>query len=81
MNTDMNTPRLLGLMFIIVIILSVISGTFLTPLNYSMTGPPDNISETMINFSANPAKVHLSITGFLIEAASIVFLSVLLFGA
>lgn len=79
MITKMNTPRLLGLMFIVVIILSVISGIFLTPLNYSMTGPPDNISETMINFSANPAKVQLSITGFLIEAASIVFLAVLLF--
>jgi len=79
MNSDKSTPRLLGLMFIIVIILSVISGTFLTPLNYSMTGSPENITETMINFSGNPAKVQLSITGFLIEAASIVFLSVLLY--
>jgi len=79
MNTDKNTPRLLGLMFIIVIILSILSGTFLTPLNYSLTGPPDNISETMINFSDNPAKVQMSIVGFLIEAAAIVFLSVLLY--
>ena len=79
MTAAKNTPRILGLMFIIVIILSVISGTFLTPLNYSMTGYPDNISETMVSFSENPAKVQLSITGYLIEAACIVFLSVLLY--
>jgi hypothetical protein len=79
MNTAKNTPRLLGVMFIIVIILSVLSGTFLTPLNYSLTGPPDNISETMVNFSENPSKVQMSIAGFLIEAAAIVLLSVLLY--
>jgi hypothetical protein len=79
MNTDKNTPRLLGVMFIIVIILGVLSGTFLTPLNYSITSPPDNISETMINFSDNPTKVQMSIVGFLFEAAAIVFLTVLLY--
>ena len=79
MTAAKNTPKILGLMFIIVIILSVISGTFLNPLNYSMTGPPENITDTMVNFSEYPAKVQLSITGYLIEAACIVFLSGLLY--
>ena len=50
MNSGKNTPRLAGLMFVIVIFIAVISGSMLTPLNYAMIGPPDNISETMINF-------------------------------
>ena len=79
MNSDKNTPRLLGLMFVVVIVLSFLSGTILTPLNYKMTGPPDNISETMINFSDNPAIVQMSIVGFLIEAVAIVLLTVLLY--
>jgi hypothetical protein len=79
MNADRYAPRLADLMFVIVIVISVLSGSLLTPLNYKMTGPPDNISETMINFSENPAMVQMSIVGFLIEAVAIVLLTVLLY--
>ena len=79
MNTDKNTPRLLGMMFVIVIVISLLSGNLLTPLNFKMIGPPDNISETMINFSDNATMVQMSIVGFLIEAVAIVLLTVLLY--
>jgi len=79
MTTYENVPRLLGMMFVIVAVLSLVSGLILTPLNYSLTGSPDDISETMINFSENPATVHMSIAGFLIEAVAIVLLTILLY--
>ncbi len=79
MNSDRYAPRLAGLMFIIVIVISVLSGFMLTPLNYAMTGPPENISETMTNFSDNPTKVQLSIVGYLLEAVAIVLLAVSLY--
>ena len=79
MNSDKYAPRLAGLMFVIVIIIGVLSGFMLSPLNYAMTGPPDNISETMINFSDNPKMVQLSIVGYLIEAVAIVLLTVSLY--
>ena len=79
MNTDKNTPRLLGMMFVIVIVISLLSGNLLMPLNFKMIGPPDNISETMINFSDNATMVQMSIVGFLIEAVAIVLLTVLLY--
>jgi len=79
MNTDKHAPRLAGLMFVVVIVIGVLSGFMLTPLNYAMTGPPENISETMINFSDNPTMVQLSIVGFLIEAVAIVLLTVSLY--
>ena len=79
MNSDKYAPRLAGLMFVIVIVVGVLSGFMLTPLNYAMTGPPDNISETMINFSENPTMVQLSIVGYLIEAVAIVLLTVSLY--
>ena len=66
-------------MFLIVIVIGVLSGFLLTPLNYAMTGPPDNISETMTSFSDNPTKVQLSIIGYLLEAAAIVLLAVSLY--
>ena len=44
-----------------------------------MTGPPDNISETMIDFSINSIMVQISIVGFLMEAIAIVLLAVLLY--
>ena len=42
--TDMDwlAPRLLGAMFLIVIIVGVLSGFLLSPLNYEMTGPPED---------------------------------------
>ena len=79
MNSDKNTPRLLGLMFVIVIVIGLLSGLPLSSLNYKMTGPPDNISETMIDFSDNSIMVQMSIVGFLIEAVAIVLLTVLLY--
>lgn len=79
MNPDKNAPRLLGMMFVIVIVIGVLSGLPLSSLNFNMTGPPDNISETMINFSDNPTKVQMSIVGFLLEAVAIVLLTVLLY--
>ncbi|MFC1787306.1 DUF4386 domain-containing protein [Halobacteriota archaeon] len=79
MNSDKFTPRLLGIMFVFVAVASLLSGFMLMSLNYSMTGPPDNISETMISFSDNPTMVQMSIVGFLIEAVAIVLLTVLLY--
>jgi hypothetical protein len=79
MNSDKNTARLLGLMFVIVAVLAFLSGVPLSQLNYSMTGPPNNISETMIAFSDNSTMVQMSIIGFLIEAVAIVLLTVLLY--
>ncbi|MBW1814240.1 MAG: DUF4386 family protein [Deltaproteobacteria bacterium] len=79
MNSDKFTPRLLGMMFLIVIVIGLLSGLPLLQLNYSMTGPPDNISETMIDFSDNSIMVQMSIVGFLIEAVAIVLLTVLLY--
>ena len=74
-----STPRLLGAMFLIVIVVGLASGSFLTPLNYGMTGDPEDISETMESFADNPTSVGASITGYLFEAVAIVLLSVLLF--
>jgi hypothetical protein len=78
-NSDKYAPRLAGLMFLIVIVIGVLSGFLLTPLNYTMTGPPDDISETMISFSDNPTMAQLSIMGYLIEAVAIVLLTVSLY--
>ncbi len=79
MNSEKFTPRLLGFMFLFVAVVSVLSGLILSPLNFSITGAPDNISETMINFSDNSTMVQMSIVGFLIEAAAIVLLTILLY--
>jgi hypothetical protein len=79
MDLDKFTPRLLGMMFIVVIVLGFIGGLPILSLNYSYVGPPDNISETMISFSDNSTMVQMSIVGFLIEAAAIVLLAVLLY--
>ena len=79
MNSDNFAPRLLGFMFIFVALTSLLSGQLLGPLSYSIVGPPDNISETMTNFSDNPSKVQMSIIGYLIEAVAIVLLTVLLY--
>jgi hypothetical protein len=72
-------PRLLGAMFLVVILIGVASGSFLSPLNYSMTGDPEDISETMTSFAEKPGMVQTSIAGFLFEAAAIVLLALLLF--
>ncbi len=79
MNSDKSTPRLLGMMFVIVAVASLLSGFMLMSLNYTPTGPPDNISETMINISDNPTTMQMSIVGELITAIGIVLLALLLY--
>jgi hypothetical protein len=64
---------------LLVIVIGLASSSLLTPLNYEMTGAPEDISETMGSFADNPSRVGASMTGFLFEAASIVLLAVLLF--
>jgi len=79
MNSDKFTPRLLGAAFLIVIVLGVLSGQLIGSLGVTIVGPPDNISETMINISDNPTTMQMSIVGFLIEAVAIVLLTILLY--
>jgi len=79
MNTSKNTIRLLGMMFVIVAVASVLSGFMLMSLNYSPIGAPDNISETMIKISDNPTTMQMSIVGELITAIGIVLLALLLY--
>jgi hypothetical protein len=79
MTLAKNTPRLLGFMFVFV----VVAGTFggLTAESYGVTivGPPENISGIMIEISDNPTLMQMSIVGFLIEAVGMVLLAVLLY--
>ncbi len=79
MDSDKFTPRLLGTAFLIVAVLSVLSGLMLRSVGATLVGPPDNISETMIKISDNPTTMQMSIVGYLIEAVAIVLLAVLLY--
>ena len=79
MNTDKNTARLLGFMFVFVIVAATLSAPPVNPVAITILGPPANISETMINISDNPTTMQLSIVGYLIEAVAIVLLTVLLY--
>ena len=79
MNSDKTTPRLLGAAFLIVAVLSVLSGLMLRSVGATLVGPPDNISETMIKISDNPTTMQMSSVGFFIEAVGIVLLAVLLY--
>lgn len=79
MNSDKFTPRLLGAVFVIVAVASLLSGLLLGSLNYTHIGPPDNISETMTNISDNPTTMQMSIVGELITAIGIVLLALLLY--
>jgi hypothetical protein len=72
-------PRLLGAMFVVVALLSLLSGQLLSPLSYSFAGPSGDVSETLVAFSENPTMVRMSMTGFLVEAVAIVLLAVLLY--
>jgi hypothetical protein len=67
------------MIFVIVAVASVLSGLMLSSLGSTLIGPPDNISETMIEISDNPTTMQMSIVGFLIEAVAIVLLAVLLY--
>ena len=79
MNTDKNTPRLLGIMFVFVVFAAALSAPPVNPVAITILGPPDNISETMIKVSDNPTTMQMSIVGYLIEAVAIVLLAVLLY--
>ena len=79
MNTDKNTVRLLGFMFVFVVVAATLSAPPVNPVAITILGPPANISETMIKISDNPTTMQLSIVGYLIEAIAIVLLAVLLY--
>jgi hypothetical protein len=79
MNTDKNTPRLLGAAFLFVAIASLLSGLVLSSLGVAAVGPPDDLSETMIKISDNATTMQMSIVVMFIEAIGIVLLAVLLF--
>lgn len=79
MNSNKFVAKLLGAMFLIVIVFGVVSGEMLGSTGWAITGQLENISETMINFSDSSTIVQLSIIGFLFEALAIVLLAVLLF--
>jgi len=79
MNSDKFTPKLLGMMFVIVAVASLLGGLLLSSLSYTHIGPPENISETMIKISDNPTTMQMSIVAELITAIGIVLLAVLLY--
>lgn len=79
MNTDKNTPRLLGAAFLFVAAASLLSGIMLTSLGIPTVGSPDDISEIMINISDNTTTMQMSIIVMFIEAAAIVLLATLLY--
>ena len=75
MNSDKNTPRLLGAAFLLVAIASMVSGIILLqPLIVS-----GNIIDSMTNISNNALQMRASIVGEMITAIGIVILGVLLF--
>ncbi len=79
MNSDKDTPRLLGFMFVFVAVASLLSGLMLGSLGLPLVGPPDNIFEIMIDISDNPTTMQMVIVTYLIEAVAIVLLTVLLY--
>jgi hypothetical protein len=78
-NSDKFTPRALGVAFIYVAFASLFGGLLLQSLSWTMFGPAENISETMIKISENTQTMRLSITVFLLEVVGMVLLAVLLF--
>ena len=79
MILDKKTPRILGFMFVLVIVTNILGSMQLGSLNVEIVGPPENISEIMMNISNNPTAMHLSIIAYLFEACEIALLSVLLY--
>ncbi len=75
MNSDKNTPRLLGAAFLLQAVASMVSGLILlTPLIVL-----DNITDTMTNISNNALQMRASIVGEMITAIGVVMLGSLLF--
>ena len=79
MNTDKNTPRLLGAAFLFVAFAALLSAPPVNPVAITIVGLPDNISETMIKISDNPTTMLMGIVIWLFTAAGIVLLAVLLY--
>jgi len=74
MNSDKNTPRLLGAAFLIVFVASVLSGSLLT----SVVGS-GSISDILVNISDNLTLMRTSIVVGLATSIGIVVLAVLLY--
>jgi hypothetical protein len=74
MNTDKNTIRLLGAVFLIVFVASMLSGSLLT----AATGSGD-ISDILVSISDNLALMRISILVELVTSIGIVVLAVLLY--
>jgi len=71
MNSDKNTPRLLGAAFLIVVITSLLMGTLL-----QLSG---SISDILVNISDNLTLMRISILCALVTSVGIVVLAVLLY--
>ena len=75
MNSDKNTPRLLGAAFLLQAVASAVSGLILLqPLIV-----PGNITESMTNIANNALQMRASIVVEMITAIGIVMLGSLLF--
>jgi len=75
MNSDKNTPRLLGAAFLLQAIASLVSGLFLLqPLIVS-----DNIIDSMTNIANNALQMRANIVGEMITAIGIVMIGVLMY--
>ncbi len=74
MNSDKNTPRLLGAAFLFVMVASILSGLLLT----SVVGT-GSISDILVNISDNPNLMRTSIVIGLATSIGIVVLAVLLY--
>ena len=74
MNSDKNTPRLLGAAFLFVLVASILSGLLLT----SVVGS-GSISDILVNISDNPNLMRTSIVIGLFTSVGIVVLAVLLY--
>ena len=74
MNSDKNTPRLLGAAFLLQAIASLVSTFLLTPLIV-----PGNITASMTNIANNATQMRASIVGEMIAVMGIVMLGALLY--
>jgi len=74
MNSDKNTPRLLGAAFLLQAVASLVSTFLLTPLIV-----PDSIVDTMTNIASNTLQMRASIVCEMIAVIGIVMLGALLF--
>lgn len=79
MNSDKNTPRLLGAAFLLQAVASAVSGLFLAPVDMLAPSVSGNISDTMTIIANNALLMRASIVGEMITAIGIVMLGSLLF--